>query len=212
MAPSISLDPAGIFATSPGWRIVAASTPFDYVGLMNAALACNDPVLVIEHVDLYQTLGPIPQDDLDYIVPLGKARVVREGRELTILTYSAMVHRCVEAVERLGIDAEIIDLRSLDRASLDWETIGASLMKTNNVLICEQALLSTAYGILLADEIQRRYLDWLDQPVERVSGKEASPTISGCWSAPPSRARREVMAGLARSMAAKGTPVSVAAA
>lgn len=207
-----SLDPAGIFATSPGWRIVAPSTPFDYVGLMNAALACNDPVLVIEHVDLYQTMGTIPEGDLDYIVPLGKARVVREGRDLTLLTYSAMVHRCVEAVERLGIDAEIIDLRSLDRASLDWETIGASLMKTNNVLICEQGSSSTAYGILLADEIQRRYLDWLDQPVERVSGKEASPTISKVLERAAFAGTEEVMAGLARSMAAKGTPVSVAAA
>ncbi|WP_127092019.1 alpha-ketoacid dehydrogenase subunit alpha/beta [Aquabacter cavernae] len=206
-----SLDPAGMFATSPGWRIVAASTPFDYVGLMNAALACNDPVLVIEHVDLYQTQGTIPAGDLDYIIPLGKARVARPGRELTILTYSAMVHRCLEAVERLGVDAEIIDLRSLDRASLDWETIGASLMKTNNVVVCEQGSSSTAYGILLADEIQRRYMDWLDQPVQRVSGKVASPTISKVLERAAFAGTEEVMAGLALAMAAKGTPITVAA-
>ncbi|MEP9376124.1 thiamine pyrophosphate-dependent enzyme [Aquabacter sp. CN5-332] len=206
-----SLDPAGMFATSAGWRIVAASTPFDYVGLMNAALACNDPVLMIEHVDLYQTSGPIPEADLDYVIPLGKARVARPGRELTVLTYSAMVHRCVEAAERLALDVEVIDLRSLDRASLDWETIGASIMKTNNVLICEQGSSSTAYGIFLADEIQRRYMDWLDQPVQRVSGKEASPTISKVLERAAFAGTEEVVAGLALAMAAKGAPIAVPA-
>lgn len=202
-----SLDPAGVFFTSAGWRIVAASTPFDYVGLMNAALACEDPVLVIEHVDLYQTTGAIPASDLDYIIPLGKAKVVREGSELTILTYSAMVHRSLEAVEALGLDAEIIDLRSLDRAGLDWETIGASIRKTNNVLIVEQGSLSTSYGGFLADEIQRNFLDWLDQPVQRVTGKVASPTISKVLERAAYAGKEEVVAGLALTMAAKGTPL-----
>jgi 2-oxoisovalerate dehydrogenase E1 component len=133
-----SLDPAGVFATSPGWRIIAPATPLDYVGLINAALKGSDPVLVIEHVDLYQMNGTIPADDLDYTIPLGRARIAREGRDLTILTYSAMVHRSLEAVEVLGVDAEVVDLRTLDRASLDWETIEASVRKTNNVLIVEQ--------------------------------------------------------------------------
>src|SRR3546814_5897941 len=79
-----SMDPAGIFATSPGWRIVAASTPFDYVGLMNAALACKDPVLVIEHVDLYNGTGPAPVADLDYIIPLGKAAGRRRDHAVTV--------------------------------------------------------------------------------------------------------------------------------
>lgn len=203
-----SLDPAGLFATSPGWRILAPSTPFDYVGLMNAALQCADPVLVIEHVDLYQTSGAIPDEDLDYIIPFGKAKVARAGRELTLLTYSAMVHRAREAVEALGLEAEIIDLRSLDRASLDWDTIGASIMKTNNVVIVEQGSLSTSYGGLLADEIQRRYLDWLDQPVQRVTGRIASPTISKVLERAAFAGKAEVVAGLALAMAAKGTPLA----
>ncbi|MFG1420968.1 alpha-ketoacid dehydrogenase subunit alpha/beta [Roseixanthobacter liquoris] len=203
-----SLDPAGVFATSPGWRIVAPSTPFDYVGLMNAALACNDPVLVIEHVDLYQTMGAIPAADLDYIIPLGTARVVREGSDLTILTYSAMVARSQEAVEQLGVDAEIIDLRTLDRASLDWDTIGESIRKTNNVLIVEQGSVGTSYGSFLADEIQRRYMDWLDQPIQRVTGKEASPTISKVLERAAYAGTPEVMDGLALAMAARGTPLS----
>ena len=74
-----SMDPAGIFATAPGWRIVAPSTPYDYVGLMNTALASKDPVLVIEHVDLYGSSGEVPAGDLDYAIPFGKAQVRRQG-------------------------------------------------------------------------------------------------------------------------------------
>jgi 2-oxoisovalerate dehydrogenase E1 component len=202
-----SLDPAGIFATSPGWRIVAPSTPHDYVGLMNAALRCRDPILVIEHVDLYQTMGTIPTEDLDYVIPLGRARVVRPGRDLTLLTYSAMVARSLEAVERLGVDAEVIDLRTLDRASLDWDTIGDSIRRTNNVIIVEQGSIGTSYGTMLADEIQRRYMDWLDQPVQRVHGREASPTISKVLERAAFAGSREIAQGLALAMAAKGRPL-----
>ncbi|HEV7258070.1 MAG TPA: thiamine pyrophosphate-dependent enzyme [Bosea sp. (in: a-proteobacteria)] len=207
-----SLDPAGVFATSPGWRIVAPSTAQDYIGLMNAALKGSDPVLVIEHVDLYQMNGMIPAGDLDYTIPLGKARIVREGRDLTILTYSAMVHRSVEAVEALGVDAEIVDLRTLDRASLDWETIGESVRKTHNVLIVEQGARGTSYGAMLADELHRRLFDWLDQPVQRVHGREASPTISKVLERAAFAGREEVVAGIARVMAERGTPLAGAAA
>ncbi|HEU0315883.1 MAG TPA: thiamine pyrophosphate-dependent enzyme, partial [Solirubrobacteraceae bacterium] len=85
------MDPAGVFATSAGWRIMAASTPFDYVGLMNAALAVDDPVLMLEHVDLYAAEGEIPVDDLDYQIPFGKAAVRRAGSEVTVLSYLSMV-------------------------------------------------------------------------------------------------------------------------
>jgi 2-oxoisovalerate dehydrogenase E1 component len=175
--------------------------------LMNAALRCRDPILGIEHVDLYQTMGAIPAEDLDYVIPLGKARVVRPGRDLTVLTYSAMVTRTLEAVERLGIDAEVIDLRTLDRASLDWDTIGGSIRRTNNVVIVEQGSIGTSYGTMLADEIQRRYMDWLDQPVQRVHGREASPTISKVLERAAFAGSREVAHGLALAMAAKGMPL-----
>lgn len=172
------MDPAGIFATQAGWRIVAPSTAADYVGLVNAALALEDPVLVIEHVDLYGTADRVPVGDLDYIIPPGSAAVRREGSDVTVLTYLSMVGHSLEAVEQTGVDAEVIDLRWLDRASLDWETIGASIRKTNNVLIVEQGARGTSYGAWLADEVQRRFFDWLDQPIERVTGGEASPSIS----------------------------------
>jgi len=174
-----SMDPAGIFATAPGWRIVAPSTPFDYVGLMNSALRCKDPVVVLEHVDLYTTTGEGPVDDRDYCLPVGRAALRREGSRITVISYLAMVQQVLDAVAQLGnVDAEVIDLRWLDRASIDWDTIGTSIKKTNNVLIAEQGALGTSYGGWLADEIQRRFFDWLDQPVQRVTGAEASPSIS----------------------------------
>ena len=174
-----SMDPAGILATAPGLRIVAPTTPFDYVGLMNAALLCKDPVVVIEHVDLYTSSGPGPVDDFDYCLPVGKAAIRRTGSELTIISYLAMVRYVLEAVEEFGrTDAEVIDLRWLDRASIDWETIGASIKKSKNVLIAEQGSIGTSYGGWLSDEISRRFFDYLETPVARVTGGEASPSIS----------------------------------
>ena len=174
-----SMDPAGILATSVGWRVIAPSTPLDYVGLVNAAMKLRDPVAVLEHdADLYRYQGDAPKDDYDFVLPPGEAAVRREGGAVTVLTYLSMVHKSLEAVEASGVDAEVIDLRWLDRASLDWDTVGASIMKTNKVLIVEQGSLQTSYGGWLADEIQRRYFDYLDAPIARVHGSESSPSIS----------------------------------
>ncbi|KEQ52304.1 alpha-ketoacid dehydrogenase subunit alpha/beta [Sphingobium chlorophenolicum] len=199
-----SMDPAGIFATSVGWRIVAASTPFDYVGLMNSALRCKDPVLVLEHVDLYNAKGPAPVGDLDYCIPLGKAKLLRSGDHVTVLTYLAMVRPVLEAVERLGLDADVIDLRSLDRVGIDWETIERSIAKTGNVLIVEQGSIGTSYGGWLAAEIQDRCFDMLDQPVRRVHGGEASPSISKVLEAAACAGAEEIEAGLRSVMADQG--------
>lgn len=173
-----SMDPAGIFATSPGWRIAAPSTPFDYIGMMNTALALKDPVVVIEHLDLYASSGKVPVSDFDYQIPFGKAAVRREGNNVTVLTYLAMVQPALDAAAESDLDAEVIDLRWLDPASIDWETIGASIKKTTSVLLVEQGTRGTSYGAWLSDEIQRRFFDYLDQPVQRVTGGEASPSIS----------------------------------
>lgn len=190
------MDPAGIFATSAGWRIVAPSTAADYVGLMNAALALGDPVLVIEHVDLYGEKDEIIAGDLDYIIPPGNAAVRREGKDVTVISYLSMVKHSLEAIEQTGVDAELIDLRWLDRASLDWETIEESVKKTNAVLIVEQGAVGTSYGGWLADEIQRRLFDWLDQPVQRVTGAESSPSISRVLERAAIARTEEVVAGL----------------
>jgi 2-oxoisovalerate dehydrogenase E1 component len=174
-----TMDPAGVLTTAPGLRVVAPSNPFDYVGLMNTSLACNDPVVVLEHVDLYASTGIGPVDNLDYRIPVGKAAVRSTGDDVTVITYLSMVAHCLEAaaqVPEVGVD--LIDLRWLDRASLDWETISTSVRKTNRVLIVEQGAVGTSYGGWLSDEIQRRLFDWLDAPIERVTGSVASPSIS----------------------------------
>ncbi len=174
-----SMDPAGIMNTSPGWRIAAPSNPFDYIGMMNSALLCKDPVAVLEHdSELYKISGEVPESDLDYYIEIGSAAVKREGSAVTILTYLAMVQHSLDAAESSGVDAEVIDLRWLDAASIDWDTIGKSIRKTGNVVITEQGSRSTSYGAWLADEIQRRYFDWLDSPIARVTGSISSPSVS----------------------------------
>ncbi|QUQ63471.1 alpha-ketoacid dehydrogenase subunit alpha/beta [Kutzneria sp. CA-103260] len=173
-----SMDPAGILTTAAGLRVVAPSNPFDYVGLLNTAVACDDPVVVLEHVDLYGTTGIGPVADFDYRLPVGQAALRRAGDSLTVISYLSMVNHCLEALDIVDLSADLIDLRWLDWASLDWDTIERSVRKTNRVLIVEQGARGTSYGGRLADEIQHRLFDWLDAPVERVTGGEASPSIS----------------------------------
>jgi 2-oxoisovalerate dehydrogenase E1 component len=191
------MDPAGVLATSAGWRIVAPSTPADYVGLLNTALRLQDPVVVLEHVDLYTSSGPGPVEDWDYCLPVGQASVRRTGADLTVLTYLGMTPYVLQAVEGQGdVDAEVIDLRWLDRASIDWDTIERSLTKTNQVLIAEQGARGTSYGGWLADEIHRRFFDLLDAPVRRVTGGEASPSISRVLERAAIAQKDEVVAAL----------------
>lgn len=199
-----SMDPAGIFATCPGWRIVAPSCPIDYVGLLNAALHCQDPVLVIEHVDLYNMTAAAPINDLDFVLPPGQAAVRSQGDDLTIISYLSMVNHSLEAINETGVSADLIDLRWLDRASIDWQTIGESIRKTNAVLIVEQGARGTSYGGWLADEIQRRYFDWLDVPVQRVTGAESAPSISKVLERAACARTEEVVRGIQLVLSDKG--------
>lgn len=174
-----SMDPAGVMASSVGWRIAAPSTPLDYIGMMNSSLLCEDPVAVLEHdADLYKELGEVPMDDLDFCTPIGKAALRRTGSDVTIISYLSMVHDAARAIDATGVSADLIDLRWLDWASIDWEMIEESIMKTGRVIIAEQGSRGTSYGAWLSDEIQRRYFDWLDAPIERVTGAMSSPSIS----------------------------------
>jgi len=152
--------------------------------------------LMIEHVDLYTQRGDIPAEDLDYQIEFGKARVVREGKDATVISYLNMVNIAKEALDQTGLDADLIDLRWLDRASIDWNTIEASIKKTNSVVIVEQGVQGTSYGGWLSDEIQRRFFDYLDQPVQRVHGREASPSISKVLERASIAGLEEVVAGL----------------
>ncbi len=199
-----SMDPAGLYAAWPGWRIVAPSNPFDYVGLMNTAIASEDPVLIIEHTDLYTSSAPAPVEDLDYYIPFGKARCVRAGNAFTVLTYLSMVPLAVQVADSRGIDADIIDLRCLDRAGIDWDTIGASIRRTNNVVVLEQGPLVCSYGALLTDEIQRRFFDYLDQPVQRIYGGLSSPSVSAVLERAAIVGSEEIEAGFLRMLADQG--------
>src|SRR6185295_18330091 len=171
-------DPSGLFALYPAWRIVAPSTPFDYIGLMNAAIRCNDPVLIVEHAELFQTEGPVPTDDADYCIPLGKAKIVRPGSACTVLAAATTVAHACKVAEETGIDAEVIDLRSLDPLGWDWETIGESIKRTNRVMITEQTAHYLTFGGRMAAEIQERLFDYLDHEVLVSTGGIASPVVS----------------------------------
>ncbi len=123
----------------------------------------------------------------------------REGSDVTVLSYLAMLPKVLEAAEESAeVDAEVIDLRWLDRASIDWDTIEASLTKTSKVLIAEQGAIGTSYGGWLADEIHRRFVYLLDAPVHRVTGGEASPSISKVLESAAVATKADVVAALAR--------------
>jgi 2-oxoisovalerate dehydrogenase E1 component len=197
-----SMDPSGAFALFPGWRIVAPSTPFDYIGLMNSAIRCDDPVLVAEAGDLYDSVGPIHIDDLDYVIPLGSAKVVRPGSACTVLAYLSMVRICLQAAEQTGIDAEVIDLRTVDPLGLDWKTIEASVRRTNRAMIVEQRARGTSLGARIVQELQARCFDWLDNEVLHVCGTDAPPVVSKVMERAAVAGYDDVVAGLRRLVGA----------
>jgi 2-oxoisovalerate dehydrogenase E1 component len=173
-----SMDASGLFALYPGWRIVAPSRPYDYIGLVNAAVACDDPVLIVEYNELFKKPGLVPSGSWDYIVPFGKARIARPGTRCTILAYGSMVDVCCNVADSTGIEAEVIDLRTLDPLGLDWETIGASVQRTNALLIAEQTARGTSIGSRIVSDAQARLFDWLDHEIVHVTGGHASPVVS----------------------------------
>lgn len=174
------MEPAALFAQYPGWRIVAPSTPFDFIGLFNTAFASKDPVLVIEHQALFPEKGDVP-GDLDFCIPFGKARVTRSGDAVTLIAYSRMSRVALDAAEVLaaeGVSVEVIDLRSVDYASIDYQTIGASVRKTGRVLIAEEGILPGGIGAQIAYEIQSRFFDFLDAEIARVGGLSPALPVS----------------------------------
>lgn len=173
-----SMDASGLFALYPGWRILAPSTPYDYIGLLNAAMRCNDPVLIVEFNDLFKKVGSVPKEDWDYIVPMGKARIARVGSRCTILAYGTMVDAACEVAERTGIDAEVIDLRTLDPMGMDWDTISESVKRTNALMIVEQTTRGTSIGSRVASDAQTKLFNWLDHEIVHVTGSESSPVVS----------------------------------
>jgi 2-oxoisovalerate dehydrogenase E1 component len=164
-----------IFTHIPGLRVVFPSNAQDAAGLLRTAIRADDPVLFLEHKRLYrEAYGRAPYPGAEYMVPFGKAKVIQSGADLTVITYGAVVPRALQAAQKLereqAVKVELIDLRSLN--PFDWETIAASVSKTNRVLVAYEDTLSWGYGAEIAARIADQLFDQLDAPVRRVAAKD----------------------------------------
>ena len=158
-----------LFTHIPGLKVVAPATPYDAKGLLKSAIREDDPVMFLEHKILYAQKGEVPETE--YLIPLGKADVKRQGKDVTIIAYSRQVVFALEAAKELaaqGIDAEVIDLRTL--VPLDWETIETSVKKTHRVVVVQEAVKRGGYAGEIATQIMENAFDELDAPVKRVAG------------------------------------------
>ena len=159
-----------LFYHIPGLQVVVPSTPYDAKGLLKSAVRCDNPVIFLEHKLIYMTEGEVPEKD--YIIEFGRGDIKREGKDVTIIAWSNMIHRVLSAAEKLaeeGIDAEVIDPRTL--VPLDKELILDSVRKTEHVVIVQEAVRRGGVASDIASIIQAEAFDYLDTPIEIVAGK-----------------------------------------
>jgi acetoin:2,6-dichlorophenolindophenol oxidoreductase subunit beta len=169
------------FVHTPGLKVVVPSEPADVKGLVKAAIRDDNPVMFFQHKKLFGRDGPVPEDP-DFLIPLGRAAVKREGKVVSLLTYGSGFFMCMEAAGELskqGIEAEVVDLRTLK--PLDMATVAASVKKTHHAVIVHEACLTGGFGAELVARIQTEVFDYLDAPVLRVAAKDVpipfSPTL-----------------------------------
>jgi 2-oxoisovalerate dehydrogenase E1 component len=176
-----SMDPIGLYALFSGWRIVAPSDSADYIGLFNTAMHSLDPVLVLEHHSLYTEEFAVPEDERDYCIPFGKARLLNEGEDMTIATYGAMTRRVARLTPRLhdaGVTVDHLDLRSIDLASVDFEALGQSVAKTGVFAVVEEAAAGQSIGRRIASEVTERFFDELDAPPGCLASLDVPNSVS----------------------------------
>jgi pyruvate dehydrogenase E1 component beta subunit len=167
-----SQSPDVVFAHFPGLKVVAPGTPADAKGLLKASIRDEDPVFFIEHATLYQVRGEVPEDE-DFLVPIGVSDVKREGKDVTIVSYSKMLQTSLEAAKKLeeeGIDAEVIDLRTL--RPIDTRAIVTSIQKTNRMVVVEEGWRAYGIGAEIASRVTELAFDHLDAPIRRVAQAE----------------------------------------
>lgn len=176
--PFHSQNPEMWFVHNPGLKVICPATPYDAKGLIKAAIRDNNPCIFFEHKYLYRRIKEeIPQDD--YVVPIGKARLAREGKDLSVITYAAMVHTALEAADILakeGIDIEILDLRSL--VPIDREAITQTVKKTNKVIILHEHSRTGGLAGEIAAIINEEAFDHLDGPIVRIAGLDSAIPFS----------------------------------
>ncbi len=171
LAASHSQSLEGWYAQVPGLKVVAPATPYDARGLLRTAFQDQNPVIYVEHSLLYGKRGPVPEEP--YAIPFGQADIKRSGKHVTIVAYLRMLHVSLEAADLLaeqGIEAEIIDLRTL--RPLDMDTVVESVRRTGRAIVVEEGWKTGGFGAEVASSIMTEAFDYLDAPVERVAGKE----------------------------------------
>jgi pyruvate dehydrogenase E1 component beta subunit len=159
------------FIHTPGLKVVVPSEPADVKGLIKSAIRDDDPVVFFQHKKLFAQTGPVPEDE--YLIPLGKGDIKRQGTDITIITYARMTYFCLEAADQLakeGIETEVIDLRTLK--PFDFELIAESVKKTFHALVANEACLTGGFGAEIAARIGAELFDYLDAPVLRVGAKD----------------------------------------
>src|SRR5690242_17666782 len=161
-----------MYANIPGLKVISVSNPYDAKGLLKSAIRDNDPVIFMESEVMYGDKGEIPEEE--YLIPIGKAKVAREGNEVTIVSFNKMMKVALGAAEELqkeNISAEVIDLRTI--RPLDWETILESVKKTNRLVIVEEQWPFASVSSEVAYRIQKEGFDYLDAPVRRITSLDA---------------------------------------